>query len=237
MNLVVDQGNTQFKVGIFEDSKIIKTLRGNYEDSDRLLTTLNNFDIKKIIVSSVVDKKLNLDFLKADILSLNSGTNIPIHNNYKTPETLGLDRIANAVGAWKLNNKANSLIIDLGTCIKYDLVSEDGVYLGGNIAPGLKMRFRALNHFTSQLPHIAPEENFNQLHGTDTATSIQCGVINGVRHEIKGFIDRYRKEFSQLTIFMTGGDLKHFDNRDKKSIFAHQNLTLIGLNEILKYNA
>ncbi|MFK8045872.1 MAG: type III pantothenate kinase [Crocinitomicaceae bacterium] len=237
MNLVVDQGNTQFKVGIFNDSNLIETFRCNYEKSDELMLNLKSFDIKKIIVSSVVEKKLNFEFLRAELMTLTSQTNIPIQNQYKTPETLGLDRIANAVGAWKLNHKANSLVIDLGTCIKYDLVSENGSYLGGNIAPGLQMRFKALYHFTSQLPLLAPDRSLKQTHGINTETSIQCGIMDGINHEIKGFIDRYNKEFSQLTIFMTGGDLKYFDKRDKKSIFAHQNLTLIGLNEILKHNA
>lgn len=238
MNLVVDQGNTQFKAGLFEKKELISTFRHNYEDFSSFKAAMVGKDIQEVIVSSVVKSKLNLDFLASNsIIYLNHQTKIPLSNNYNTPLTLGLDRLANAVGAWSLNNEANSLVIDLGTCIKYDIVTADGTYQGGNIAPGLKMRFTALNSYTDQLPLLAPNFDLTQLYGTDTETSLQCGVLHGISHEIKGFIERYEKEFNQLTIFMTGGDLKYFDKTDKKSIFANQNLTLIGLNEILNHNA
>lgn len=237
MNLIVDQGNTLFKIGLFENNQLINSYRFNYEDIDVLKDTLMPYDINRVLISSVVNQKLDLSFLKAKMVAFNHHTNLPIQNQYKTPETLGLDRIANAVAAWSLNNKNPSLVIDFGTCIKYDLVSEKGVYVGGNIAPGLNMRFKALHQFTDQLPLLSPHQNLTQVYGTDTETSLQCGVILAIKHEINGFINRYTKEFKGLTIFMTGGDLKYFDKTDKKGIFANQNLTLIGLNEILNHNA
>ena len=238
MNLVIDQGNTQFKVGLFNNSELIDTFRFNYNNLDDFRSAVEHLSINKVIVSSVVKSVLDLSFIKSSkILYFSHSTKIPILNAYDTPTTLGLDRLANAIGAWRLNPKSNSLVIDLGTCIKYDIVSTKGEYLGGNISPGMQMRFKALNHFTDQLPLIAPKKDLNQLYGTDTESSLQCGVMHGISHEIKGFIQRYQKEFNQLTIFMTGGDSKYFDKRDKKSIFANQNLTLIGLNEILNHNA
>ncbi|MFK8037928.1 MAG: type III pantothenate kinase [Crocinitomicaceae bacterium] len=238
MNLIIDQGNTQFKIGLFEKKELKISRRFNYNQLVEFKKICLQEKINRVIISSVIDREIDLSFLNTrQILLLDHLTPLPIKNNYKTPQTLGRDRIANVVGAWVLNPQKSSLVIDSGTCIKYDIISENGQYIGGNIAPGLRMRFQALNYFTDQLPELEPEKNVHQIFGTDTNTSLQCGVFLGMEHEINGFINRYKKEFSQLTIFMTGGDLKYFDKRDKKSIFANQNLTLIGLNEILNHNA
>ena len=237
MNLVVDQGNTQFKIGIFDNSQIIHSYRFNYSDIKNFQRTVSNYPVEFIIVSSVVDTPIDFSFLNKEVIVFSHYSKLPIQNLYKTPNTLGLDRLANATGAWTMNKNKASLVIDCGTCIKYDIVSEHGVYLGGNIAPGLQMRFKSLNAFTDKLPLLTPNASLSETYGTDTESSLQCGVILGIEHEINGFISRYKKEFNGLTIFMTGGDLKYFDKTDKRGIFANQNLTLIGLNEILKHNA
>ena len=238
MNLIIDQGNTRFKIGLFKEKKLINHTSFKYDQIQEFKQLCSQYDIQHIIISSVVNEIIDHSFIAAKtILHLDHLTPLPIKNKYHTPETLGRDRIANAVGAWAQNPHQNSLVIDSGTCIKYDLVNKNGEYIGGNIAPGLHMRFEALHHFTDQLPNLIPYSSIQQTYGSDTETSLQCGVILGMDHEINGFIDRYKKEFNQLTIFMTGGDLKYFDKTDKKSIFANQNLTLIGLNEILNHNA
>lgn len=238
MNLVIDQGNTLFKVGLFNDNELISKSKFQYAENNQFI----DWVLKKtknevnIIISSVVDKTISFDPININRqILLNSSTVLPIKNRYATPQTLGKDRLANAVGAWSLNPSENSLVIDLGTCIKYDLVTKKGEYLGGNISPGLQMRYKSLEFFTDQLPLLNPtteEINF----GTDTQTSMQCGVQAGIENEINGFISRYKEMFSDLTIFMTGGDTKFFDNSIKNHIFANSNLTLIGLNEILKHN-
>lgn len=238
MNLIIDQGNTQFKVALFKKNELIFNARFDYSQQQEFKTFCIKKKIDRVILSSVVDNIIDLSFLTTKrILLLDHTTPLPIKNNYRTPKTLGRDRLANVIGAWSINPNQFNLVIDSGTCIKYDLITENGEYIGGNIAPGLHMRFEALNHFTDQLPNIKPSVDNTIIYGTDTETSLQCGVILGMKHEINGFIERYKKEFNQLTIFMTGGDLKYFDKTDKKSIFANQNLTLIGLNEILNHNA
>ena len=238
MNLIIDQGNTQFKIGLFNHKDLVLNERFDYNDEKSFKASIAQYQIQKVIISSVVDQKLDLSFLqKATIIHLSHETALPIQILYHTPETLGHDRIANAVAAWVLNPDKNSLIIDIGTCIKYDLVNAKGEYLGGNIAPGLQMRYKALHDYTDQLPKLKPNKNLINSYGIDTQTSLECGVQLGIWHEIKGFIERYKNEFSQLTIFMTGGDLNYFDKTDKKSIFADRNYTLFGLNEILNHNA
>ena len=239
MNLIIDQGNTQFKVGLFNDNELVSKMSFQYSEINQFNAWLkkNKCNMLNVIICSVVHRKIDLNDYKIDLLiEFNSSTPIPIKNKYKTPHTLGYDRLANVIGAWSLNQNQNSLTIDLGTCVKFDLINHKGEYLGGTISPGLKMRYQSLEYFTDQLPLIESKP-LNMQYGNDTETSIRCGVQLGIENEINGFIDRYNDEFSDLTIFMTGGDLNFFDKSFKKHIFANSNLTLVGLNEILMYNA
>jgi len=239
MNLIIDQGNTLFKVALFNDNELISKSKFRYSEIDLFNSwvTKKNEKPLNIIVSSVVNQKIDLsELLIKKEINLNEHTPLPISNKYKTPNTLGDDRLANVVAAFSLNPNQNSLVIDFGTCIKYDLINSKGEYLGGNISLGLNMRYKALHQFTDKLPLLKPSE-INITHGVDTNSSIKCGIQLAIEHEIRGFIDSYTKEFKQLTIFMTGGDLKYFDKSVKNHIFANSNLTLIGLNEILKHNA
>jgi len=236
MNLIIDQGNTATKLALFEEKgTLIKKqvfLKSEQKKAEKWILEVEN-SIKSILISSVTNDKLNLPEKKT--IYLDAKTSLPIQIKYQTPQTLGKDRIANAVGIWNKNKNKNSLCIDLGTCIKYDLVDENGNYLGGNISPGLKMRYQSLADYTDQLPLIEPSD-FEFGYGLSTETSIKNGVQHAIFHEINGFIDRYTEQFGQLTIFMTGGDLKYFDKGYKNPIFADSDLTIYGLNEILRYN-
>ncbi len=237
MNLIIDEGNTAFKMAVYEnDLQLEFEVFEPFEKqemhswiSDRLSK------IKHVIISSVVVEGLDLSRYNFNELRLDETTPLPIKNNYKTPETLGRDRLANAVGGWFRNLNQNTLVIDLGTCIKYDLIGSDGSYKGGNISPGIKMRFGALNHYTSKLP-LLKRSKVDFKYGIDTNSSIHNGVEQGVYHEINGFIQKYSDDFGQLTIFMTGGDANFFDKPFICDIFAHSDLTLFGLNKILTYN-
>ena len=236
MNIIIDQGNTAIKIAQFNNDQLLDKISFKRKDinliNQWLKENIKNND--RILVSTVTDDRLQLDGF--EVIYLNHETKLPIQNEYRTKETLGKDRIANAVAVWAKNPAKNSLIIDLGTCIKYDLVSARGAYLGGVISPGMDMRYRALNSFTDQLPLIEPQ-SISQFYGTDTETSLVHGVQEAIKHEINGFIQRFKNEFGQLTIFMTGGDLNYFDKGFKNTIFADSDLTVVGLNEILKYNA
>lgn len=237
MNLVIDEGNTAFKLALYKGDDLIK--KAVFDEKNRLeihsWITDALSSIKYVIVSSVVNNGLDLSRYNFSILHLDENTPIPLQNNYEHPEKLGKDRLANAVGAWYMNSGGNSLIVDLGTCVKYDLVSSNGIYLGGNISPGISMRLKALNHFTAKLP-LLPLKKTELDYGRNTESSIYNGVLLGVFHEINGFITQYGADFSQLTIFMSGGDAKFFDKPFIYDIFAHPDLTLFGLNKILNYN-
>lgn len=238
MNLLVDQGNTSLKMALFNNNLLLEKvifLNNEYRYINKWFEEFVRTPVN-IIQSSVVEKAI--DFSTLDIqtfIKLDEQTEIPIINRYKTPQTLGKDRLANAVACWALNKNKASLAIDLGTCIKYDLVDSNGAYLGGAISPGLEMRYIALNNFTDKLPLINASTDLLEI-GDDTVSSIQTGVQQGIMHEINGFIKRYSEEYEGLTIFMTGGDAKYFDKGFKNTIFVNPNLSLIGLNEILHYN-
>jgi len=196
--------------------------------------------LNKAILSAVkdVDPEIvrflseNFDFF----LELNDQTKLPIENIYETPDTLGKDRLAAAVGANELFPDQNLMIIDAGTAITYDLVSEKNQFVGGNISPGLEMRFKALNHYTGKLPLVEYSDDI-QLIGRNTVEAIRSGVQNGILFEINETIDLFNRNYQNLQIIMTGGDSNFFERKLNYSIFVHFNLTLIGLNRILEYNA
>jgi len=169
-------------------------------------------------------------------IELDHHTDLPIENVYESPETLGKDRLAAAVGANELFPDQNILVIDAGTAITFDLVSERNQFVGGNISPGLEMRFKALNHFTGKLPWVRPSDEFEFI-GKNTTDAIRAGVQNGMIYEIGQTIERFNRNYQNLQIIMTGGDSNFFDKKLNYSIFVHFNLTLIGLNRILEHNA
>lgn len=230
--LVVDLGNTDVKFGFFHQT--IELIGRGWLELKQCIE--ENKPIHALISNVSSSENLNeiLKFLPHAI-TFDSIAFKPIVNKYASPETLGQDRLANAVAIKHRVNSGSALSIDLGTCLKFDFVDEYGQYLGGSIAPGMRMRFRALSEFTANLPHIKEWEN-HVLIGTDTSSSMVSGVIEGMTNEINETISRYLKHYQNLTIFLTGGDSVHFENAIKYPIFADPNLTLHGLKIILEAN-
>lgn len=242
MNLTIDIGNSFIKTCIFSENKII---RNEIFSEDYLLNLEKLFfsfpDLTKVIISSVrKDDKWITSFLENQknlqkIVLLDHTTQIPIKNKYESKQSLGRDRIALAVGAYSLYPGENNLIIDCGTAITYDVVDNSNTYLGGNISPGIDMRFKALNQFTQRLPLVDKSEP-HDLIGKSTHEAITNGVIHGIIYEIDGYIASLKKHYQDLNIIMTGGDAKFFDKKLKNTIFVVLNLIPIGLNRILEYN-
>jgi type III pantothenate kinase len=231
--LVVDIGNSRIKFGAFEKNNVIYTGSG----VDSLKEKLAAHTFKATIVSSVASDEVTNEVLNLlhQPLIASSRLKLPIENLYQTPETLGLDRLANAVAIHFLSKESAALAIDLGTCLKFDFVNRQGQYEGGAISPGLMMRFKAMNHFTANLPMVEEWSN-KRLIGRSTQESLVAGGWVGMENEIFGTIDRYQEENKDLKIFVTGGDLKYFDFERKNAIFADENLTLLGLKLILELN-
>jgi type III pantothenate kinase len=239
MNLIIDVGNTRIKTAVFEDGKMIhnESLTANSFISEAK-NIVKKYNCTNAIISSVgsINKSLIAE-LRAEInlIALDYTTKVPFVNQYATPKTLGVDRIALVSSAVATYPNKNVLIIDAGSCITYDFVNNEGNYFGGAISPGLQMRYKALNVFTENLPLLEPSE-IVELIGNSTETSIHSGIINGVINEIDGFIEQYRKKNTDLTIVLTGGDIKFLSNRLKNGIFANPIFLLEALNTILTYN-
>ena len=242
MNLTIDQGNSRTKVALFDQTgQLKKALVYKAFSSADVQRLFSLYPIKASIISSVVNiepavvnalHRLSERFILFDHL-----TPLPIQNAYGTPETLGLDRLAAAVGAMSLCPNTNLLIIDAGSAITYDYVSADGVFHGGNIAPGIKMRLAALHKMTQKLPMVDVEENeLIPLFGNNTRDAIAAGVIRGVSFEVKGYMRTLTDKGEDFTTFLTGGHAPYILNTIRnKSIRVEKNLTLIGLNQILEH--
>lgn len=236
MNLIVDIGNNSAKYFLFNGEQIILHTRKSSGSYEILKEWSENFDIEGIIVSSVIDidnsAKAEFEALGCQVHWFNGETPTPLTIDYKTPHTLGSDRLAAAVGAWHEAPGRNLLVIDSGSAITIDLITKDGHYKGGNIAPGIKMRLRALHDYTGRLPLVEKEGELPAI-GHDTETAIRCGVIKGICHEIDGYIDDFQQKYGNLLVFLTGGDEKTLQNNIKNRIFADKYLVAKGLNRIL----
>jgi type III pantothenate kinase len=239
MNLIIEKGNSSTKVAIYNKGVIEASAAYEKFDSKSAKSLLEQYRPTKGIMSSVADTDYELHgYLQQELhkfIHLDEHVPVPIKIGYRTPETLGKDRLAAAVGANSLRPKRDLLIIDAGTAITYDLVEASGIYIGGNISPGLTTRFRALNHFTRKLPLTKETETIPQI-GNDTESAIQAGVIRGIIYEMDGTINDLRTKYPHLFVFLTGGNSNYFERRLKNIIFADINLVLTGLNRILEYN-
>jgi type III pantothenate kinase len=235
MNLAIDIGNSAIKFGVFKGDKLSSS--GIIVDSDfsKLKEILATNEIAHIIYSAVAEIPADLKTILSNfsnVSALETETPLPLKNMYLSPETLGKDRLANACGAMTLFPGKDALVIDVGTCLKFDFVRWDGSYLGGAISPGMRMRFKSLNEQTAQLPLILPQLEPRMV-GRNTEESILSGVMNGMMAEINEIIWQYKKLYPSLMVILTGGDSNFFLNQFKSRIFAAPQLTLMGLNYIV----
>lgn len=231
----IDAGNSTLKVGRFENQKLIDFQRVNYENWHILKNNIpakTAFFISTVLNDSQNDKFFG-DLKNPKFLSPNSL--IPIQMDYKLPESLGTDRICNAVAANFFSKKQNQLVIDIGTCIKFDLVLNKN-YKGGSISPGINLRYKTLNDYTGKLP-LLDKKKKAAFTGNNTESCIESGVLNGIQGELNHFIEHYTSQLTDLDIYITGGDSEHFDFPIKNNIFANSNLTMEGLHQIYLHNS
>lgn len=228
-------------MAVFEGGQIIDTFRMPGYEPGTVEAIFSDYPaIDKAIL---VDGRGELEDLEIQIrarvrtfIRFDRNVPVPIINKYATPETLGYDRLADAVGAHVIYPNNPVLVVDFGTAITYDLVTAAGEYLGGNISPGAGIRFRALNEFTRSLP-LGKLPDCAGLLGDCTGNAIENGIATGILMETEGYIDALQKKFSGLKTIFTGGDANYFAKRVKNPIFATSDLIFYGLNAILEYNA
>ena len=238
MNLVIDIGNTRIKSALFVGNKL-HTFK-IFDSFEQLLADTDFIHkANHAIIGSVVeglDSFIERLHQKMPTIIFKSSIKIPLANLYQSVATLGSDRLSAAIASYYLHPNSNVLTIDAGTCIKYNFTNNLNEYLGGAISPGIRMRFKSLQHFTSKLPLVEPEWSYSDVIGRNTQNSILSGVLNGSVAEVDGIIDSYKLLYPDILVLLTGGDSEFLAKRLKNSIFAHQNLVLNGLNDILNYN-
>ena len=240
MQFILDFGNTNQKIAVFDDDRIVLLEQEEAVRIRSLEALMDEFPgIDSGIISSVVPVRPALkNFLTRNLdpfIMLNHQTPVPLVNKYKTRRSLGKDRLACAVAASRLFEGVPAMVVNAGTCITYDFVTAEGAYLGGAISPGLQMRMQSLHTFTHQLPLVeikAPEDFI----GTRTDSSILSGVVNGAVQEITGVVRQYQKRYPNLQVILSGGDAELLDKLLKIRIFAFPNIVMVGLNYILEYN-
>lgn len=241
VHLVIDIGNSRTKYAVFFKGKLEESGTFDRLDTAQLNLLLENHKITHSIISSVNDEISKLEDILKDrtkYIRFSSSVKAGVINKYRSPETLGLDRFAGVIGAKSLFPDTNCLVIDAGTCITYDAVDAAGIYEGGSISPGLKMRLKAMHKFTGRLPEVE-FSNYPDWRGYDTKSAMLSGVLNGCTEELRGMIEIYRSRYPELQVILCGGDAIFFDTRLKNSIFAHTlktepDLVLIGLNEVIE---
>lgn len=239
MNLCIDIGNTRVKTGLFSEEKLLEKEVYESLDPDLIGAVARDKNVRRMIVSSVkesVDTLANALAGRFEILELTSDTPLPFVNRYATPLTLGKDRLAAVAGARALFPGEHCLVVDCGTCIKYEMMDAAGVYHGGNIAPGAWMRIQAMHHFTARLPEVSMKLPENAI-GNSTETALQNGALRGAALEIEGFIREFEKKFIPLRVIFSGGDGAFFYAMPEFSACTLEpDLNLHGLNKILNFN-
>lgn len=240
MILTIDVGNTNIKVAVFKQVNLIEKfvfqkneLKNNFENILKKYQNCANAvlsSVGKLDENDVLWLKSHLN-----LLEISHASAFPFKNLYRTPKTLGVDRMVLAAGAVLLYPNQNILIIDAGTCVTYDFVTSKKEYLGGAISPGLRLRYESLHNFTAKLP-LLTKKSPNNLIGNTTEEAIHSGVVNGLCNEIEGFVSEYSVKNEQFTIILTGGDANFLANRLKSVIFADENFLLKSLQQLYTYS-
>ena len=237
MDLVIDIGNSRTKMALFLGSRMVRSDVSATGDVAAITAFIGDDRIARSAMGSVANEDpVLIDHLRsiAPLLIITGSTPTPLRLNYTLPATLGADRLANAVGAANFFPGRAVLAIDLGTCVTYDVVDASGVYHGGIISPGLRMRAKAMHAYSARLPEVDPPEN-TTLIGTSTEESLASGAHHGVRAELRTLIEEIGQQHADLAVVLTGGDAPRFARALENGIFAHPFLTLFGLHAILEH--
>ena len=244
MDIAIDVGNTRTKIGIFEAGRMLEKWVTDHGDFESIRSLCQKWQIQNAIVANTGQLFFKIDDLpvKGNRILLSHTTALPVVNLYKTAETLGKDRIAGIVGAWSLFPNHASFVIDAGTCVTYDLIDEKGHYHGGNVAPGLKMRYQAMHDYTHALPLVQNNKKEQTdsncvfpFIGQSTQEALKLGGEKGIVYEIEGYVNALKSKIGQINIILTGGDAVFFEERVKTKIFVFPDLVLTGLEGILRF--
>jgi type III pantothenate kinase len=239
VNIVIDQGNASAKVALFDEDKLMISFIYKPLREERMEKILNQYSPRYGILSAVADVSPAVSGLLTKRLDrfveLDGQLSLPVEVMYRTPETLGKDRLAAVAGAQGIRPRSNILVIDAGTALTYEFLDASGKYWGGNISPGMTTRFKSLKSSTKRLPLLDEQGDVPEI-GYSTETAIRAGVVQGMVYEMDAYINEYKLKCPDLFVFLTGGHSFYFEAKLKNSTFADVNLVLRGLNRILNEN-
>lgn len=239
--LAADIGNSRLKAGLYAGNEPAGSVVSAHTEPSVFCEWVRQLPVQAdaVVLSAVCDVPAEVEQTLREASAcferLSPSTPLPIRNLYKSPETLGMDRLAAAVGAFSLYPGRNLLVVDAGTAVTFDLVTADGAYHGGTISPGVQMRFKALHHYAAQLPELTVSER-DGLFGQTTEDAIAFGVQNGIYGELTYYLEQYGSVFETMMVVLTGGDAlflkERLKNTTKYAIFAHTDLVMYGLSRI-----
>lgn len=237
MNIVFDVGNTRAKYALFEGDRLVAA---RYS-LDTLAEDLRAWRKEGVPLGIFLSGSGHLEEGMCNSLrgaadawlEASPQMDLPLKIGYETPETLGFDRVADCVGAMGLYPGRALLVVDAGTCITYNYVSEGGIFMGGNISPGPEMRARALHEHTARLPYVAPALEYGGM-GRSTEEAIRNGVMEGMLFELEGYLQRFSREYPDGKIVMTGGYAPFFTERVQNVEYCEY-LGFRGLNDIFRF--
>jgi len=251
MLLVIDIGNTNTSLGVFEKDELVHTfaLSSDIKKTDdeygiNLLAILNHKNItskiKGAIVSSVVPQLCEIyknaikKYLEIDAITLSYKSKMPIKLNLANNKEIGADRIANAVAA-TIKYQLPAIVIDFGTATTFDIVDSNSNFIGGLIAPGLKIQAKSLSQFTSKLPKLKIEAPSNAI-GKDTISAMLSGIVLGHSCMIDGMIKKCEKELGQKATIIATGGYSNVLFENSSIDYIDKDLTLFGLKELYRLN-
>lgn len=244
--LAIDEGNTLVKAGLFQRERGLTSIAFPPDDPQLLVDLLAEVPESMIIPTGWIRTGKHKSWEKwleegplaehIQLRKIHASDQLPIINHYKTPHTLGTDRIVGIIGARASCPNKAVLVIDIGTAITYDVMNAEGAYLGGAISPGLQMRFSSLHTHTASLPLVG-REGENPVIGNTTHTSIRSGVVHGLLAEVEAMTNRFSEELGERpVVFLTGGDGVRFENQLKSINFVDPELVLKGIHYILQHS-
>lgn len=242
--LTIDQGNSSAKVVVWASGNPVRSQRMEILAIEELLPLLEEEEIDGCAYCSVchTDAKF-LETLRrlvdGHLLVLTPSVELPVKIHYGSRSTLGNDRVAAVLGAHALLPGESLLVVDAGTAVTIDVVGKEGDFMGGNIAPGMHLRFKSLRYETQQLPLV---EEYGELppFGNDTQSAIRCGVVRGMVSEIADAYRMANEIYGSSRIVLAGSDSTVLEPLLKERglpILTDPNLVGRGLVEIYEYNA
>ena len=227
-NLVVDIGNTALKAAWADGMILGRTFRYQGERIIDFILSLAARTRPDIAVISSVRKISAADMARLEgicgRLIVIDRENKDIYAGEKVPSYLSPDRFASLTAAKNLFKGKGCTVFDFGTTLTVDFIDAGGNYSGGNISPGCRTRFKALNRYSKSLPLLDTPDIFENK-GTSLVSSVESGVMTGMMFELEGYLDMNPEN---IAVF-TGGDAIYFAKRVKKPIFVVCNLVLMGL--------